>query len=164
MTHHEARTEALTDNSTFSPDEQCWWCGWGFPVKPGTGRCFSIHKGRVHIQFLDKTHWGKQGQTNLRKYVCFQLQDKPAVMKVKGDGWGYRPAIYFESVNPILMIVLKKNVAKKVDFLIGMSEKVATRSRMQRLNKPSKDDILRGFSIEIVWWTAGSEGIYETNI
>ena len=38
--------------------------------------------------------------------------------------------IYFESVNPILMIVLKKNVAKKIDFLIGMSEKVATRSRM----------------------------------
>ena len=73
-------------------------------------------------------------------------------------------AIYFESFNPILMIVLKKNVAKKVDVLIGMSEKVATRSRMQRLNKPSKDDILRGFSIEIVWRTSGSEGIYETNI
>ena len=54
-------------------------------------------------------------------------------------------AIYLESFNPILMIVLKKNVAKKVDFLIGMSEKVATRSRMQRLNKPRKDDILRGF-------------------
>ena len=43
----------------------------------------SIHKGRVHIQFLDKTHGGKQGQTNLQKYVCFHLQDKPAVMKVK---------------------------------------------------------------------------------
>ena len=27
-------------------------------------------------------------------------------------------AIYFESVNPILMSVLKKNVAKKVDVLI----------------------------------------------
>ena len=39
-------------------------------------------------------------------------------------------ATYFESVNPILMIVLKKNVAKKVDFLIGMSKKVATRSTM----------------------------------
>ena len=46
------------------------------------------------------------------------------------------------------MIVLKKNVAKKVDFLIGMSEKVATRSRVQRLNKPSKDDILRGFPLK----------------
>ena len=29
-------------------------------------------------------------------------------------------AIYFESFNPILMIVLKKNVAKNVDFLMGM--------------------------------------------
>ena len=43
--------------------------------------------------------------------------------------------IYFESVNPILMIVFKKNVAKKnvakkVDFLMGMSKKVATRSTM----------------------------------
>ena len=39
-------------------------------------------------------------------------------------------AIYFESDNPILMVFLKKNVAKKVDFLIGMSKKVATRSSM----------------------------------
>ena len=62
------------------------------------------------------------------------------------------------------MIVLKKNVAKKVDFLIGMSEKVATRSRMQRLNKPSKDDILRGFSIGIVWQTSGPVGFYKTNM
>ena len=119
-----------------------------FSCLAGDWQMCSIHKGRVHIQFLDKTHWGKQGQTNLRKYVCFHLQDKPADMKVKGDGWGYRPAIYFESVNPILMIVLKKNVAKKVDVLIGMSEKVATRSRVQRLNKPSKDDILRGFPLK----------------
>ena len=39
-------------------------------------------------------------------------------------------AIYFESVNPILMIVLKKNGSKKVDFLKGMSRKVATWSTM----------------------------------
>ena len=35
--------------------------------------------------------------------------------------WMIQAAIYFESFNPILIIVLKKNVAKKVDFLTGMS-------------------------------------------
>ena len=90
-----------------------------FLFSRGLADVFHPQRPSAH-SILDKTHWGKQGQTNLRKYVCFHLQDKPAVMKVKGDGWGYRPAIYFKSVNPRLMIVLKKNVAKKVDFLTGM--------------------------------------------
>ena len=75
----------------------------------------------VH-SILDKTHEVSEGRLICGSMYVSTYRNKPAVMKV----WMMiQAAIYFESVNPIL-----KNGSKKVDFLKGMSKKVATWSTM----------------------------------
>ena len=71
MTRREAMAQGThyTGYSTFPLMSRTDDVGDVFPAKPGTGRCFSIHKGRVHIQFWIRL-----------------IEDKPAVMKVKGYG------------------------------------------------------------------------------
>jgi len=87
---------------------------------------FHPQRPSVH-SILDKTHEVSEGRLICGSMYVSTYRNKPAVMKV----WMMiQAAIYFESVNPILMIVLKKNVSKKVDFLKGMSKKVATLSTM----------------------------------